>query len=322
MNRELEQKKWLSNFIGGEFEVHIASEDASFRKYYRIITSRKTYILMDAPPKIESLSNFLSLGQAMFDKNLKVPRIYQKSEQKGFILLEDFGSNTFFEKCKKIRKKNLYIKAIDKIIDMQLLLKINNLDKYSKTILLKEMRLFDEWYLKQNKTLLLKNKEQTDLNAVLNNIVANNLLQEIYFVHRDFHSRNLMILDNNDIGILDFQDAVMGPITYDLVSLLKDAYIELEEEDIIDLVIKYWERAIENNLLQKGDFADFFMQFELMGVQRHLKVLGIFSRLSIRDKKDNYLKNIPLVEKYLLQAAGRYEFLKPLKKILLRCIDG
>ena len=321
MVRESEQKKWLSNFIQGEFELQIASEDASFRKYFRIITPKKTFILMDAPPKKESLSNFLSIGQAMLNGNIRVPRIYEKSQQRGFILLEDFGSNTFLEKFKKSRKKIFYIQAIDKIIDMQLSIKINNLKEYSKTILLSEIELFDEWYLKKNKNFFLNYKEKLELNEVFKSIVANNLSQEKYFVHRDFHSRNLMILDDQDLGILDFQDALLGPVTYDLVSLLKDAYIELEEDDIIDLVIKYWERAIEKNLLQKGDFAEFFMQFELMGVQRHLKILGIFSRLSIRDKKNNFLKDIPLVEKYLFQTADRYEFLKPLKRILLRCKD-
>ena len=322
MNRRTEQKQWLSSIIRDKFTIEDASEDASFRKYFRVITHEKSFILMDAPPKIESIKNFLNIGKAMIDRDIKVPRIFYESEQNGFILLEDFGKNTFFEEYKKISNKQLYIKAIDKILNMQLLLKINTLNKYSKTILLGEMSLFDEWYLRQNKKLFLNIKEQSDLDEVLNRIVATNLLQETYFVHRDFHSRNLMILQDNDLGILDFQDAVLGPITYDLVSLLKDAYIEIEEQDMIDLVIKYWERAIGNNLLQKGDFANFFMQFELMGVQRHLKVLGIFSRLSIRDKKDHYLKDLPLVEKYLLQTTDRYEFLKPLRKILLRCKDA
>jgi aminoglycoside/choline kinase family phosphotransferase len=298
MSRDLEQKKWLSNYFDGDFEIQIASEDASFRKYYRIIYSKHSFILMDAPLKMESLDSFLSLGQLMLNKNIRVPKIYEKSEEKGFVLLEDFGVNTFLFNFKQHRKLSLYTQAIDKIIDMQLSLKINDLKNYSKAFLLKEINLFHEWYLKLHKKIIIDSKEKSQLDEVFNKIVSNNFSQKKYFVHRDFHSRNLMILDDND------------------------PYIELEEEVMIDLVIKYWEKAVDKNLLQKGDFADFFMQFELMGVQRHLKVLGIFSRLSIRDKKNNYLKDLPLVEKYLLKATERYQFLSPLKKILLRSIDA
>ena len=218
--------------------------------------------------------------------------------------------------------KDLYIRAIDNIINMQLLLKINNLEQYTQEKFYTEMCLFNEWYLVKYRKINLSSKEIADLEIIFKKIISDNVTQNQYFVHRDYHSRNLMVLENNDLGILDFQDAVLGPMTYDLVSLLKDAYIELEEEDVIDLAINFWEKAVEKNLLQKGDFSDFFMQYELMGVQRHLKVLGIFSRLSIRDHKNNYLEDIPLVEKYLLKASERYQFLSPLKKILLRSIDA
>ena len=190
----------------------------------------------------------------------------------------------------------------------------------SKNILKHEMALFDEWYLLKNKEILLSEEDMKGLNKTLEIIAESNISQPFFFVHRDFHSRNLMLLNDNGLGMLDFQDARIGPITYDLVSLLKDAYIELDEEFIIDKVVRYWEMACMEGLLQKSDFSDFFQQFEIMGVQRHLKILGIFSRLSLRDGKHNYLNDIPLVEKYLLNVCERYSVLAPLRKILRRAI--
>jgi len=322
----LDRKKllqiWINDCIGDDFILNDASADASFRKYYRVKTADKTLILMDAPPDKESISDYLKIGHEMVNQGINAPKVFYKNQKLGFILMEDFGDKTFLKEFSLKGLKDLYIRAIDNIINMQLLLKINNLEQYTQEKLYTEICLFNEWYLDKYKKINLSSKEIADLEIIFKKVISDNFAQNQCFVHRDYHSRNLMVLENNDLGILDFQDAVLGPMTYDLVSLLKDAYIELEEEDVIDLVINFWEKAVEKNLLQKGDFSDFFMQYELMGVQRHLKVLGIFSRLSIRDHKNNYLEDIPLVEKYLLKASERYQFLSPLKKILLRSIDA
>jgi aminoglycoside/choline kinase family phosphotransferase len=322
----LDRKKllqiWVKECIDEDFTMNDASSDASFRKYYRVKTSEKTLILMDAPPDKESISDYLKIGVEMVNQGINAPKVFYKNQKLGFILMEDFGDKTFLKEFSLKGLKDLYIRAIDNIINMQLLLKINNLEQYTQEKLYTEICLFNEWYLDKYKKINLSSKEIADLEIIFNKVISDNATQNQYFVHRDYHSRNLMVLENNDLGILDFQDAVLGPMTYDLVSLLKDAYIELEEEDVIDLVINFWEKAVEKNLLQKGDFSDFFMQYELMGVQRHLKVLGIFSRLSIRDNKNNYLEDIPLVEKYLLKVSERYQFLLPLKKILLRSINA
>jgi len=322
----LDRKKllqiWIKECIGEDFTLNDASADASFRRYYRVKTTDKSLILMDAPPDKESISDYLKIGVEMVNQGINAPKVFYKNQKLGFILMEDFGDKTFLKEYSSNSLKNLYIKAIDNIINMQLLLKINNLEKYSQEKLYDEICLFNEWYLGKYKKINLNSKEIAELEIIFKKVISDNINQNQYFVHRDYHSRNLMVLGNNDLGILDFQDAVLGPVTYDLVSLLKDAYIELAEEDVIDLVINFWEKAVQNNLLQKGDFSDFFMQYELMGVQRHLKVLGIFSRLSIRDHKNNYLEDIPLVEKYLLKVSERYQFLSPLKKILLRSIDA
>jgi aminoglycoside/choline kinase family phosphotransferase len=321
LNRKKLSEFWVKECIGKDFVLYAASEDASFRRYYRVKTHQKSFILMDAPPNKESISNYLKIGFEMVDYGIKAPKVFYKDEKLGFILMEDFGDKTFLKEFTSNRLKDLYIRAIDNIINMQLLLKINNLEKYTQKKLYTEICLFNEWYLDKYKKIKLDSSEIASLEIIFKKVISDNITQNQFFVHRDYHSRNLMVLENNDLGILDFQDAVLGPMSYDLVSLLKDAYIELEEEDTIDLVINFWEKAVDKNLLQKGDFSDFFMQYELMGVQRHLKVLGIFSRLSIRDHKNNYLEDIPLVEKYLLKASERYKFLSPLKKILLRSID-
>jgi aminoglycoside/choline kinase family phosphotransferase len=322
----LDRKKllqiWVKECIDEDFTMNDASSDASFRKYYRVKTSEKTLILMDAPPDKESISDYLKIGVEMVNQGINAPKVFYKNQKLGFILMEDFGDKTFLKEFSLKGLKDLYIRAIDNIINMQLLLKINNLEQYNQEKLYTEICLFNEWYLDKYKKINLSSKEIADLEIIFKKVISDNVTQNQYFVHRDYHSRNLMVLENNDLGILDFQDAVLGPMTYDLVSLLKDAYIELAEEDEIDLAINFWEKAVEKNLLQKGDFSDFFMQYELMGVQRHLKVLGIFSRLSIRDHKNNYLEDIPLVEKYLLKASERYQFLLPLKKILLRSMDA
>lgn len=322
MDRKKLLQIWINECIGDDFILSDVSADASFRKYYRVKTSEKTLILMDAPPDKESISDYLKVGVEMVNQGINAPKVFYKNQELGFILMEDFGDKTFLKEFSLKGLKDLYKRAIDNIINMQLLLKINNLEQYTQEKLYTEICLFNEWYLDKYKKINLSSKEIADLEIIFKKVISDNVTQNQCFVHRDYHSRNLMVLENNDLGILDFQDAVLGPMTYDLVSLLKDAYIELEEEDVIDLAINYWEKAVEKNLLQKGDFSDFFMQYELMGVQRHLKVLGIFSRLSIRDHKNNYLEDIPLVEKYLLKASERYQFLSPLKKILLRSMDA
>ena len=322
MDRKKLLQIWIKERIGEDFILSDASSDASFRRYFRVKTSKKSLILMDAPPDKESISDYLKIGIEMVDHGIKVPKVFYKDQKLGFILMEDFGDKTFLKEFSLNRLKDLYVRAIDNIINMQLSLKINSLELYTQEKLYTEIRLFNEWYLDKYKKIKLDNKEIANLEIIFKKVVSDNITQNQCFVHRDYHSRNLMVLENNDLGILDFQDALVGPMTYDLVSLLKDAYIGLEEEDVIDLTINFWEKAVEKKLLQKGDFSDFFMQYELMGVQRHLKVLGIFSRLSIRDHKNNYLENIPLVEKYLLKASERYQFLSPLKKILLRSINA
>ena len=214
----------------------------------------------------------------------------------------------------------MYSDAINSLIKIQKNVNRDLSQIYSKKVLIDEMTLFIDWYLKKYKEYNLNKKECAELLYWFEGIAKKVLSQQKVFVHRDYHCRNLMKVRINNPGIIDFQDALEGPITYDLVSLLKDAYIEWDEEVILDHSVKFWEKAKLNHLIKNYEFSEFYKDFECMGIQRHLKVLGIFSRLSIRDKKDQYLENIPLVEKYLLNATERYREFHPLRNFLNKVI--
>jgi len=320
LTRDQTLKSWINENLEENIDYEPASSDASFRRYFRLNYNNRSYIVMDAPPDKEPLTSYIDITGILLENNLRAPQIYKIDKKNGFLLLEDFGKKPLLTVLKGSNYHEYYNAAIKIVIELQKINKNNNLQEYSKNILKHEMALFNEWYLLRNKEILLSEEDMNGLNKTLEIIAESNISQPFFFVHRDFHSRNLMLLNDNGLGMLDFQDARIGPITYDLVSLLKDAYIELDEEFIIDKVVRYWEMACMEGLLQKSDFSDFFQQFEIMGVQRHLKILGIFSRLSLRDGKHNYLNDIPLVEKYLLNVCERYSLLTPIRKILRRAI--
>jgi hypothetical protein len=247
--------------------------------------------------------------------------------ERGFLLLSDLGSTTYLQALKAQddpqHAAHLYADALGSLAAIQCASRPGVLPEYDRTLLLRELQLFPEWYIARHKGVTLTDAETTRLNTVFERILAVNLAEPQVFVHRDYHSRNLMLLEPGDglganPGIIDFQDAVHGPITYDLVSLFKDAYIRWDEEFILDLLIRYWETAKKLGLPVRAEFADFHRDFEWMGVQRHIKVLGIFARLCHRDGKDGYLADMPLVMDYLRRACKRWRDLGPLLKLLDR----
>ena len=227
------------------------------------------------------------------------------------------GNTTYLQALTQDNATQLYGAATDALIKIQLASRKNELPPYDEALLRRELNLFPEWYIAKHLGVTLSDKQQAKLEEVFQRILANNLAQPCVYVHRDYHSRNLMWLDGNNPGILDFQDAVYGPITYDLASLFKDAYIRWEEEEIMDWLIRYWEKARKAGLPVREDFGEFYRDYEMMGVQRHIKVLGIFARLYHRDGKDGYLKDMPLVMDYLRRACERYIDLKPLLVLLM-----
>jgi hypothetical protein len=317
MQRKELLTRWLSGLYPDEsFTLAPASADASFRRYFRATFANRTLIAMDAPPQHEDCKPFLHVGELFENAGTHVPHVYAQDLAQGFLLLSDLGNTTYLQALTADTAPQLYSAATEALIKIQLASKDNELPRYDEALLRRELNLFPEWYITRHLGITLSAKQQAKLEEVFTRILANNLAQPCVYVHRDYHSRNLMVSEPNP-GILDFQDAVYGPITYDLASLFKDAYIKWTEEEIMDWLIRYWEKARKAGLPVRADFGEFYRDYELMGVQRHIKVLGIFARLYHRDGKDGYLKDMPLVMEYLHKACERYIDLKPLLNILL-----
>jgi len=277
----------------------------------------RSLIVMDAPPEHEDCRPFIHVAELFRDAGVRVPHILAQDLQQGFLLLTDLGGTTYLDalNANEASADVLYAAAAGALINIQLASRPAVLPDYDEALLLREMRLFPDWYVSKHLQTELSGTKTEALSQVFALILRNNLEQSRVFVHRDYHSRNLMA-SGDEPGILDFQDAVYGPITYDLVSLFKDAYISWEEERVLDWTIRYWERAKKAGLPVSRDFAEFYRDFEWMGAQRHIKVLGIFARLCYRDGKEDYLKDMPLVMAYLRKVCERYRELHPLLKLL------
>jgi len=299
---------WLEVFFDdASFALSKASDDASFRRYFRIERSNLSFIAMDAPPAKENSKLFINIANLLRSNNIHAPKIIDADLAQGFLLIEDLGNTTFLQALNGKTNLDLYRLAIDELIKIQKIdVKTHLLNQYDQTLLKKELTLLIDWYLPKN----IQQKTIADLNQLFDQLIQNSLNSPQVFVHRDYHCRNLMIT-HDKITIIDFQDAVVGSNTYDLVSLLKDAYFELSPTEIQTLLTYFYE---QDNV--QVSFAEFEKQFDLMGLQRHLKILGIFKRLSIRDGKHQYLNDIPLVKKHALQMADKYPEFSLLKAIL------
>lgn len=325
MQRETELKKWLhSCYPQQEFVLSFAAADADFRRYFRAtFTDDNTVICMDAPPDKMSILPYIKV-QKLFQA-IKVPEIYHLDIQQGFMALEDFGSTPYLAALQQDRRtevhKVLLLEAIDELIKLQLSSQPDQLPLYDDVVLEQEMQLFPEWYIQKELGLSLTEQQQQLWQQTVTTILPVILSQPQVYVHRDYIVRNIMLTRSRP-GILDFQDALYGPITYDLVSLLRDAFIEWDEEFILDIVIRYWEKARAAGLPVHTDFDQFYRDFEWMGVQRHLKVAGIFARLYYRDGKDKYRGEIHRFLKYLRKTSRRYGELRPLLQLITELIGS
>jgi N-acetylmuramate 1-kinase len=317
LDRLAQLRQWLEGVLGTpSLELAPASRDASFRRYFRVtLPSGETRIAMDAPPEKEDCRPFVHAARLLQAAGVHVPAIHASSLPEGFLLLSDLGTTTYLEALDAGSADRLYGDAIAALVRIQLASAPGALPEYGRDLLLAELRLFPDWYVARQLGRELSRGQRAVLDQAFALLLGNNLAQPKVFVHRDYHSRNLMVCDPCP-GILDFQDAVYGPITYDLVSLLRDAYIEWDEERVLDWAIVYWEAARKAGLPVAADFAAFYRDFEWMGAQRQLKVLGIFARLCYRDGKEAYLKDQPLVMRYLRRACERYAELGPLAGLL------
>jgi N-acetylmuramate 1-kinase len=317
MQRQQEITAWLEGLHPGRsFTLAPASTDASFRRYFRAaFADGETMIVMDAPPEYEDCRPWLHVQRLFAGAGVHVPQVLAQDLERGYLLLSDLGSQTYLPALNSETAAGLYGDAIDALIDLQAASRPGELPDYDEALLRRELMLFPEWYLGKHLGVTLDDKQQQMLEKTFQRILAVNLAEPKVYVHRDYHSRNLMVAVPNP-GVIDFQDAVYGPMSYDLVSLFKDAYISWPEEEAIDWLARYWEKAKKRGLPIREDFGDFYRDYEWMGVQRHIKVLGIFARLYHRDGKDGYLKDMPLVLDYLRRACHRYDTLHPLLRLL------
>lgn len=317
MDRKIQLENWLKQVLSIQaFTLTAASADASFRRYFRVHLSDKTLIAMDAPPPQENCTSFVKVAKLMLNAGLNVPEVLAQDLTNGFLLLSDLGDETYLSALNNDSASGLYLNATDALIKMQIVSQANVLPVYDEVLLTREMQLFPDWYVAKHLQAELNTEQQVVLKNTFDILNKNILSQSQVYVHRDFHSRNLMLTKQNNPGILDFQDAVYGAITYDLVSLLKDAYIEWDEEQIIDWAVRYWQPAKKAGLPVSEDFSEFYRDFEWMGAQRHIKILGIFARLYYRDGKEGYLKDMPLVMHYLRKVCERYVELRPMLRLL------
>ena len=304
-----ELKGWLEWLGIDEPELVALFGDASSRRYYRL--TKPQNIVMDASAMKESVPRFIGVAMLLQQKKVRLPQIKAFEQHKGFMLLEDVGSTHLFDKVQSTQKSAYYDKAIDELVKIQKT-PSKGLEPYDASFLLDEMNLMPSWYVKEH---LGKTLECVEARILLENfmLIIKEVLsqpQEI-FVHRDYHSRNLMIDSNDDIVVIDFQDAKSGSLTYDLVSLLRDVYVELDKSEVERLVLRF--KALKG---LEVDDETFMRWFDFMGLQRHIKILGIFARLSIRDGKDAYLDDIPLTMKYILDVASKYPELDGLLALL------
>jgi len=303
--------------------LRIASADASFRRYLRLDDAAGgSAIVMDAPPAKEDCRPFVRVAGLMQDAGLHVPRVREWDESLGFMLLDDLGHQTLIDVVDRERPAAnlpLYQRAIDALLAWQLASRPAELRPYDAALLQRELALFPDWYLARHRGLAVEGRLRETLDAQFRLIVERNLAAPSVYVHRDFMPRNLMIPgDANErrMGVLDFQDAVYGPVTYDIACLMRDAFLSWDEEFVIDVTVRYWEQARKAGLPVDADFGEFYRAVEWMGLQRHLKVAGIFARLTLRDGKPKYLADAPRFIAYIRATASRYRELTPLARLV------
>ena len=318
--RQIELKKWLESvFCSKDFSCEPASSDASFRRYFRVVYKAKSFVVMDAPPVKEDCVPFLNIATLLCSSGVQAPTIYHHSLSQGFMVLSDLGSISYLDALSNDEVNGLYADA-SSVLHLLHKIPTNNesLPVYSETMLSQEMALFSEWFLEGLLNVNLSDQEVVALEQTQATLTESALEQPQVFVHRDYHSRNLMVTSENNPGVIDFQDAVIGPLTYDLVSLYRDCYISWPDE----LVYKWLDEFLvaRSDLGFKDAFTtqQFYQWFDLMGVQRHMKAIGIFSRLLLRDGKAGYLADIPRTLNYIKQVSMKHPALDTLRELIVK----
>jgi aminoglycoside/choline kinase family phosphotransferase len=307
---------WLrARLSGAPFRIERASTDASFRRYFRVFLDDRTLIAMDAPPAREDSRPFVKVAGLLREAGLNAPIILEADLEQGFLLVTDLGTRSYLDALQEGDPRPLFADAATALVHWQAASKPGVLPEYDEALLRRELALFPDWYVARHLGVELTQAQRESLEGVFRVVVARNLAEPRVYVHRDFMPRNLMVASPNP-GILDFQDAVHGPISYDIACLYRDAFLSWDEETVLDGTIRYWQKAREAKLPVRADFADFWRDVEWMGLQRHLKVLGIFARLAHRDGKAGYVEDTPRFLGYVRHAVSRYDELAPLGRLL------
>lgn len=331
MNQDLRLTQlttWLSSltldlpYLKGKFKeadisLTAASSDASFRRYFRLHLNNHSLIVMDAPPPQENLNcqPFVAIANLLAKQGLNVPHILASDLEQGFLLLTDLGTQTWLEILTEQNADNLFSLAIDSLITLQKTPLPTNLPEYNEALLQRDLTLFPEWYLNKHCNIVLTETQQLLWEKICKKLIESALKQPKTLVHRDYMPRNLM-LSNINPGILDFQDAVYGPITYDITCLFKDAFISWPQTKVEQWLYLYWQRAKQQDIPVHKNFEDFLLTSDLMGVQRHLKVIGIFARILHRDGKPKYVQDVPRFFEYINEVIQRRPELNDLKELL------
>src|SRR5437667_207990 len=317
-SRRAALESWLAAQLrGARFSLTPASVDASFRRYFRAaLPDGRSYVVMDAPPGKEDCRPFVHVAGLLRAAGVHAPEVHAGDLAQGFLLLGDLGTQTYLQELNADNAARLLGDATDALLRWQLATRPGELPPYDEALLRREMDLFPEWYVSRHLGVELSNAQKSGLEGIFRLLVKSALAQPAVYVHRDYMPRNLMVSDPNP-GVLDFQDAVLGPITYDMASLLRDAFVSWDEELVLDWGVRYWEKAKRAGLPVETDFAEFWRAFEWMGLQRHLKVLGIFARINYRDGKPKYLADTPRFIGYVRAVSARYAALAPLACLLV-----
>ncbi len=313
--------EWIKENLGNiEYSLDVVSGDASFRRYFRLITPHAQFIAVDSPPEKESNDAFVNVTHLLGAEGLPVPHIHYSSLDFGFFLLSDLGDDLLLNSLTTENAEILYQKALNALILIQKT-EATSLPIYDENLLAQEMELFREWFLIKQLKLQISEYDNTLLSETFKSLIKNATEQPQVFVHRDYHSRNLMNIDEKYPGIIDYQDAVLGPVTYDLVSLLRDCYISWPDEKVKELALIFHNKAVACGIIIEVSEQTFIQWFDLMGIQRHLKAVGIFSRLNIRDNKPNYLENIPRTLNYIKSVAKIYPETEKLAEFINRNVN-
>ena len=316
---------WLQTVLDNNcFRIEFASQDASFRRYFRVNNKGASYIAMDAPVDLKEFDAFVRIGTKFRQVGLNVPEIFAVDHHRGFALITDFGNQPFLDALNDSTADALYSDAIDSLVHLQQSTQTdeNFLPPYCEQMLRSELELFREWYLKKNRQLTMSSEMDEILDQTFERLICVAQEQPKVWVHLDYHSRNLMVVPHHNPGIIDFQSAVYVPIAYDLVSLLRDCYIVWDQQQVEQWIDIYLERARKANVFDIVDRAEFLHWFDYMGLQRHIKVVGIFSRLGYRDNKLKFLDDIPTVMRYIQMVAGKYPEFAPLHQLITRLINS